>query len=191
MLVVLLAAAVAPACGTATSTTAETRMAVDVALGDVSINKVPFLVAADAGLYAKHGLDVRQFMTRGAAEDARNSGVVVPPEYVREDISTAPIAAGGGAPMIYRAVNRGGIHRVIIATHENVVKSHIIGPTSIGPLCGPEREFRTHCARPHSGPSRAKRGKRYWQPAEGLRGDIKGRSPLAGSDQAGKRQRGG
>ena len=50
---------------------------------------------------------------------------------MRQDISMAPIAVGGGAPMIYRAVNSGGIHRVVIATHEGVVKSHIIGPSSI------------------------------------------------------------
>jgi ABC-type nitrate/sulfonate/bicarbonate transport system substrate-binding protein len=74
---------------------------------------------------------VRQFITPGAAADARNSGVLVPETYVRSDISTAPLAVGGGAPMIYRAVNSGGIHRIIIATHEGVVKSHIIGPPSI------------------------------------------------------------
>jgi fluoride exporter len=34
---------------------------------------------------------------------------------------------------------------------------------------------------PYSGPSRATRGQRYWQPAKRLRGDIKRRSPLAGS----------
>ena len=48
-----------------------------------------------------------------------------------------------------------------------------------GPLCGSLREFCTHCD-PHSGPSRAERRKRNWQPAEGLGGDIKGRRPLAG-----------
>jgi hypothetical protein len=52
----------------------------------------------------------------------------------------------------------------------------------IGPLCGPKREFCTRCVRPHSGPSRAKRGNRYWQPVKGLGGDIKGRSPLTGSE---------
>jgi NitT/TauT family transport system substrate-binding protein len=126
-----LAALVAAACGTGPTAPADPPIAVDVALGDVSINKVPFLVAADAGLYAKHGLDVRQFITPGAAADARNSGVVVPPENVREDIGAAPIAVGGGAPMIYRAVNGGGIHRVIVATHESVVRSHIIAPAAI------------------------------------------------------------
>jgi hypothetical protein len=52
-------------------------------------------------------------------------------------------------------------------------------PDAIGPLCGSLREFCTRCA-PHSGPRRAKRAKRYWQPAKGRCGDIKGRSPLAG-----------
>ncbi|MBI4265643.1 MAG: TusE/DsrC/DsvC family sulfur relay protein [Acidobacteria bacterium] len=37
-------------------------------------------------------------------------------------------------------------------------------------------------AGPHSGPLGARSApNRYWQPAKGLRGDIKGRSPLAGS----------
>ena len=119
-----LAALVAAGCGTGTTAPVDAAIAVDVALGDVSINKVPFLVAADAGLYAKHGLDVHQFITPGAAADARNSGVVVPPENVRQDIGAAPIAAGGG------------VHRVIIATHEGVVRSHIIAPASIASVEG-------------------------------------------------------
>lgn len=43
---------------------------VDVSLGDVSINKVPQLVAADQGLYAKYGLDVHQTISAGAARAA-------------------------------------------------------------------------------------------------------------------------
>ena len=71
-------------------------MTLEVALGDVSLNKVPFLMAADTGIYARNGLDVRQFITPGAAADARNSGVVVPAQYVRADIGSAPISVGGG-----------------------------------------------------------------------------------------------
>ena len=110
---------------------ANNLIAVDVALGDVSINKVPFLMAADNGIYERNGLDIHQFITPNAAEVARNSGVHVPPETVREDIDTAPIAVGGGSPTIYRAVHTGGIDRVILATHEGVVKSHIIGRPEI------------------------------------------------------------
>ncbi|HYM18951.1 MAG TPA: ABC transporter substrate-binding protein [Micropepsaceae bacterium] len=105
----------------------------DVALGDVSLNKVPFLIAADAGLYAKNGLDVHQFITPGAAEVARNSGVVVPEQYVKKDIGSAPIDIGGGSPMIYRVANDPkGIHRVLLATTESTIKDHIIASASIG-----------------------------------------------------------
>src|SRR5579872_886591 len=68
---------------------------VDVALGDVSLNKVPFLIAADAGIYAKNGLDVHQFITPAAAEVARQSGVIVPSGYIKAG-GNAPIDIGGG-----------------------------------------------------------------------------------------------
>src|SRR6476620_8521913 len=75
---------------------------VDVSLGDVSINKVPQLVAADQGLYAKYGLEVHQTISAGAARAAAASGVVVPEAYVNRDASVAaPIEVGGGSPMIY------------------------------------------------------------------------------------------
>ena len=44
---------------------------VSVALGDVSLNKLIFAVAQDAGLYKKNGLDVDQYITPGAAEVVR------------------------------------------------------------------------------------------------------------------------
>ena len=52
---------------------AERTISLDVALGDVSLNKVPFLIAADAGIYARNGLDVHQFITPAAAEVARKT----------------------------------------------------------------------------------------------------------------------
>lgn len=107
----------------------------DVALGDVSLNKVPFLIAADNGLYAKNGLDVHQYITPGAAEVARRSGVVVPAQYVRENIGAAPIEVGGGSPMIYRvATDPKAIHRVILATTEPVVRFHVIATPAIGKI---------------------------------------------------------
>lgn len=131
-----LAGAFSVACSTDRETPGEsaapaTLIPVDVSLGDVSINKVPFLVAADNGFYEKNGLEVHQFITPGAAEDARNSGVNVPAEYIRENAGAVPIAVGGGAPMMYGHITRGGPHRVVIATHEGILKSHIIGPSSI------------------------------------------------------------
>jgi len=104
----------------------------DVALGDVSLNKVSFLIAADAGIYARNGLDVHQFITPGAAEVARNSGVVVPKEYVKQDIGNAPISIGGGSPMIYRVVHDSrAIDRVLIATTESIIRDHIIATSAI------------------------------------------------------------
>ena len=50
---------------------------------------------------------------------------------------------------------------------------------ALGPLCGSLREFRTRCDAP-SGPRRAKRAKRDWQPAKGTAG-ISRAEPLAGS----------
>lgn len=110
---------------------AESLISVDVALGDVSINKVPFLMAADNGIYERNGLDVHQFITPNAAEVAGRSGVVVPPEAVRDDIDTAPISVGGASPTIYRAINEGGIDRVVLASHEGIVKNHIIARSEI------------------------------------------------------------
>ena len=49
------------------SRAADKLIPLDVALGDVSLNKVSFLIAADTGIYARNGLDVHQFITPGAA----------------------------------------------------------------------------------------------------------------------------
>jgi NitT/TauT family transport system substrate-binding protein len=122
----VLCAAAQPALG------ADRLTPLDVALGDVSLNKVSFLIAADAGIYAKNGLDVHQFITPGAAEVARNSGVVVPKEYVKQDIGNAPISIGGGSPMIYRVVHDPrAIDRVLIATTESIIRDHIITTSAI------------------------------------------------------------
>ena len=38
-----------------------------VGLGDVSLNKIPFVAAFEAGIYKKNGLDVEQSVTPAAA----------------------------------------------------------------------------------------------------------------------------
>src|SRR6185503_2277006 len=129
-----IAAAVALSCVAATSAPAAERLIpLEVALGDVSLNKVSFLIAADAGIYAKNGLDVRQFITPGAAQVAASSGVVVPKEYVKQDIGSAPISIGGGSPMIYRVVTNAptAIDRVLLATDESIIRDHIIATPNI------------------------------------------------------------
>src|SRR5258708_15132047 len=111
---------------------ADKLISLDVALGDVSLNKVSFLIAADAGIYAKNGLDVHQFITPGAAQVARNSGVSVPDQFVRNDIGSAPISIGGRSPMIYRVANDArAIHRVMLTTTESIIRDHIIASPNI------------------------------------------------------------
>jgi NitT/TauT family transport system substrate-binding protein len=108
---------------------------VDVSLGDVSINKVPQLVAADQGIYAKHGLDVHQTISAGAAKVAAASGVMVPESYVAQPGGErAPIEVGGGSPMIYGFVNNNrGSARIIVLTQEAEAMDHIIAkPTLSG-----------------------------------------------------------
>src|SRR5215813_10751176 len=121
----LILAAVLFGAGLHPALAAEKTIPLDVALGDVSLNKVSFLIAADAGIYRKNGLDVHQFITPGAAQVARNSGVVVPPENVKADIGNAPISIGRGSPMIYRVANGGGLHSIVIATTESIIRDHI------------------------------------------------------------------
>jgi len=114
------------------SQTAPTLTRVDVSLGDVSINKVPQLVAADQGIYAKYGLDVHQTISAGAARAAAASGVAVPESYVkREGGSAAPIEVGGGSPMIYGAVVNGRPARVIVLTQEPMAMDHVIARQGI------------------------------------------------------------
>jgi NitT/TauT family transport system substrate-binding protein len=106
---------------------------VDVSLGDVSINKVPQLVAADQGIYAKYGLDVHQTISASAARTAAASGVVVPDTYVNRDGRVAaPIEVGGGSPMIHGFVtNARGAPRVVVLTQEAMVMGHIIAKPGI------------------------------------------------------------
>jgi ABC-type nitrate/sulfonate/bicarbonate transport system substrate-binding protein len=108
---------------------------IDVSLGDVSINKVPFLIAADAGIYAKNGLDVHQFITPSAAATARASGVVVPPEYVNANIVNAPIVVGGGSPTMHRFINKPGAPLyIIVSTTEEVVRDHVLALPTVASM---------------------------------------------------------
>ena len=107
--------------------------AVEVSLGDVSLNKVAFLVAADAGIYAKNGLSVHQYITPYAANKARHQGVNVPAQYVKDDAADdADISVGGGTPMIVNFTRSArATDRVIIATFESQVRDHIIASEAI------------------------------------------------------------
>ena len=108
---------------------AQEPAAIDVSLGDVSLNKVAFLVAEDLGLYKKYGLNIHQFITTQAANRIKRSGVNVPAEFIgsNDRDAKAPISVGGGSPLIvFMTTDARTTDRVIIATTDNSARFHII-----------------------------------------------------------------
>lgn len=110
---------------------AQTRIPLKVEMGDVSINKIPFLVALDEGLYAKHGLEVDMVpFSASAAEVHKIKGR----EKHRRDID-ADIRVGGGAPMIVGRVNRvTPSDSIILATTDHIVRWDIVARKGIDSL---------------------------------------------------------
>jgi NitT/TauT family transport system substrate-binding protein len=103
-----------------------------VALGDVEVNKVPFIIALERGIYRRNGLDVEVFTTSGAAEFARRSGIAVPPQHVSDG---APITISGGTPLVVSvATDIRSLDRVILATTDHIVRWHIIAQPEIKQL---------------------------------------------------------
>jgi ABC-type nitrate/sulfonate/bicarbonate transport system substrate-binding protein len=103
---------------------------VTVELGDVSLTKLPFIMAADNGIYARNGLNVSQFITPGAAQAVRGSGVIVPPENVKSVVGEINI--GGGSPTMVRMTSVATApHRVILATTDDVSRFHVISRADI------------------------------------------------------------
>ncbi len=115
----------APACAQ------DAPLPVSVELGDVSLTKLPFIVAADNGIYERNGLKVDQFITPSAAAAVRDSGVVVPSQYIRSGV-IGDINIGGGSPTMVRMTSVATApHRVILATTDNVSRFHLIARADI------------------------------------------------------------
>jgi NitT/TauT family transport system substrate-binding protein len=111
---------------------AERLVPVEVDMGDISLNKVPYLIAADTGIYARNGLDVRQYITPAAAETVRRSGVNVPEELIKADVAKAPIQLGSGTPMMYRVTrDPRAVHRIVLTTGETIIRETIITTAAI------------------------------------------------------------
>src|SRR6188508_3584766 len=116
---------------------AQDLLPLEVSLGDVSLNKVAFLVAADNGIYEKNGLKVRQFITANAASRIKRSGVNVPPEFVgtMAEEGSAPLSIGGGSPLIVQMTSDArATPRVILLTFEDTSKFHIISKNELNSL---------------------------------------------------------
>jgi NitT/TauT family transport system substrate-binding protein len=112
---------------------------ITVSLSDVSINKIPFIVAENEGLYKKYGLDV--VMTPFSAGAARVHGVPDEvPQSVRQAVVNSNISIGGGAPgMVDKATSSEPNDRVIIGTTDHIVHWDVVaakGITSIQQLKG-------------------------------------------------------
>lgn len=106
---------------------------IEVSLGDVSLNKVAFLVAGDNGLYTKNGLEVHQFITASAAERIKRSGINVPPDFIGKGRSDdAQISIGGGSPLIIAmTTDARATDRVILATTDAQARFHIISSSEL------------------------------------------------------------
>jgi NitT/TauT family transport system substrate-binding protein len=119
-----------PASAGAQEKPADKLVPVTVELGDVSLTKLPFIMAADNGIYEKNGLKVSQFITPGAAQAVRGSGVTVPPENVKSIVGEINI--GGGSPTMVRMTSIATApHRVILATTDAVSRFHVISRADI------------------------------------------------------------
>jgi NitT/TauT family transport system substrate-binding protein len=113
----------------------EQPIKIRVSLGDVSLNKLIFVIAQEEGIYKKYGLEIEQYITPGAANVVRNSGVIIPKEYIRSFEEPAPIAIGGGSPhMVATVSNARAERRVIVASTDNTVRWHIIAQKDIKKL---------------------------------------------------------
>jgi NitT/TauT family transport system substrate-binding protein len=112
----------APAHGAGSNGRARLR----VSLGDVSINKVPYIVAKEEGIFEKHGLDVVAFITDRAADVVTASGMKVPEEFAPHNPGPYDIAISGGSPtMVARTTDVREMERIILATTDDTVRWHV------------------------------------------------------------------
>jgi ABC-type nitrate/sulfonate/bicarbonate transport system substrate-binding protein len=104
---------------------------ISIELGDVSLTKLPFVMAAEAGIYRRNGLDAKQFITPRAAELIRqSSGLVVPKEFV--GTGRGDINIGGGSPTIVRMTSDARApQRIVLATNDPVSRFHIMSRPDI------------------------------------------------------------
>ena len=105
---------------------------ITVELGDVSLTKLPFIAAADNGIYERNGISVEQFITPAAASAIKESaGIVVPPQFIKTGV-IGQINIGGGSPTMARMTTIATApHRVILATTDDYSRYHIIARTGV------------------------------------------------------------
>ncbi len=111
---------------------AQELIKVRASLGDVSLNKLIFAVAQDAGIFKKHGLEVEQFITEDAAARSARAGVVIPKDRIGKASGQVHFNIGGGSPMtVGRATNATAGDRIILASTDHIVRWHIVAHKDI------------------------------------------------------------
>ena len=132
--------------GIYTTAEAQERIPLRVDLGGyASINKIPFVIAYEEGIYEKNGLDVDQFVSSGATEVTRvvrelwfnlfKSSLNIPHHPIRPPNDRAPISIGGGLPhTLRRTTNANWRDWIVLATTDHIVRWHIVAQPDITSL---------------------------------------------------------
>ena len=140
LLLVLLAA------GASTPGWTQEKLSLRLYLGDyASINKVPFVVAYEEGIYEKNGLNVDQFASPSAGTVMRftfrawinlfKSLFSLPRQPLPDFGPPPPVRIGGGTPRIYNRVMFAGVEDwIIIASTDHVVRWHVVARPEIASL---------------------------------------------------------
>ena len=90
----------------------QTPASITVELGDVSLTKLPFIMAADYGIYERNALKVRQYITPSAAKAVEARGVKVPPENIGREEGNINIGGGSRARQLVSAIEFGNCVRL-------------------------------------------------------------------------------
>ena len=118
-LVLLLAGLLTPLWG-------QEKIPLTVSMGDVSINKIPFLVALDQGLYEKNGLDVTMIPYGSGSATVHGIPDAVSPE-VRKLGEEAQITVGGGVGMMINRVTQSEPSDwIVLASTDHLVRWYIM-----------------------------------------------------------------
>ena len=101
-------------------------------LGDVSLNKLPFVMAYEEGLYDLNGLNVTPVFTQGSVDTIRGSGLEVSDDLVIKPGMETPIRISGASPTIVRLTTKAGApDMVIIGSTHLRSRWHIVGRNDI------------------------------------------------------------
>jgi len=106
---------------------------IELKLTDVSLNKLPFVMAYEEGIYKKNGLNIIPKFTAGSVAIIRRSGVDVPDEFIiKKGDANTPISIGGAGPTIVSVATRAGAwDPIILGSTHSVSRWHIVSRNDI------------------------------------------------------------